>query len=285
MDNTFVLAIEQNILASAIYESELSEEIFSSLEAKDFYTQSSMIIFIAMQKLFRQDLPLDEEFIRKEINNPRVDVVLIEILTPNAIVNVTAYINELKKLRQRRELINLNLDLKKNIDNENVSNDDIFEKLKQEEENIRALGYKKINISNANDLSASEPEFYCQDFLPIPNGTISLISSAGGVGKTWLALQLALRFLKQNKDKKAFLWLSEDRQSLVKSRVLKLCDALNFDLKLLDRLNISSDFPFALLHRNKGVWQISSKLEQMKQELKDYKFIVFDPLASFLWSR
>jgi len=281
MDNTFVLAIEQNILASAIFEPELSEEIFYSLEANDFYTQSSMIIFIAMQKLFRQDLPLDEEFIRKEINNPRVDIVLIEILTLNAIVNVTAYINELKKLRQRRELINLNLSLKKDINNENISNDDIFEKLKQEEENIRALGYKKINISNANDLSASEPEFYCQDFLPIPNGTISLISSAGGIGKTWLALQLALRFLRQNKDKKAFLWLSEDRQSLVKSRVLKLCDSLNFDLKLLDRLNISSDFPFALLSRNKGVWQMSSKLEQMKQELKDYKFIVFDPLLAF----
>jgi replicative DNA helicase len=85
----------------------------------------------------------------------------------------------------------------------------------------------------------------------------------------------------ENPSKKAFLWLSEDRISLCKSRAIQICKLLNQDEKILNSIVISDSFPKQLLKKNRGNYEIDSSFEYIKSELRAFDMIVFDPLLAF----
>lgn len=140
-----------------------------------------------------------------------------------------------------------------------------------------------INKHCILDVVEKEPEFYLKDWLPIPQGTITIISSLGGVGKTWLVIQMALRFILENQDKKVFLWLSEDLESIIKNRMKSICgDILSTSLDTrFKNITTTDTAPLSFLQRENGVYKISEKFEQLKTELKDFDLVVFDPLLAF----
>eukprot|EP01155_Anaeramoeba_flamelloides_P044823 Anaeramoba_flamelloidesc38465_g1_i1.p1 GENE.c38465_g1_i1~~c38465_g1_i1.p1 ORF type:complete len:432 (+),score=12.80 c38465_g1_i1:219-1514(+) len=67
-----------------------------------------------MEDLQMQDLPIDEEFIRRRVNSKEVDdSILIEILSANPISNTMAYVREIKDGSVKRELATLATTIKK----------------------------------------------------------------------------------------------------------------------------------------------------------------------------
>ncbi|MBD3841558.1 MAG: replicative DNA helicase [Campylobacterales bacterium] len=121
MDNIYSLNIERAVLSSILFDHEIIEDILGVLKPSDFYLPAHQKVFGVMAQLNAQDLPIDEDFIRKRVDSKEVsDSVLIEILSANPISNIMAYVKEIKDAAVKRELTHLAIQIKKITDDENV---------------------------------------------------------------------------------------------------------------------------------------------------------------------
>lgn len=279
----FVIETEKLVLSSILFNQTILEQISITLKPSDFYFQTHKDIYETMLELHSEDMPIDEEFILKKSKKPINQDILIEILGANPVTDVYKYVKSIKDDSLRRQIQNLSLELQRNTQNENLSNDDIFKFLKSKQDEISSNSIALINKKSILDVVEKEPEFYLKNWLPIPLGTITIISAPGGTGKTWLVVQLALRFILENPNKKVFLWLSEDLEAIVKHRMNLICKSI-LGTSLDDRfknITITDSSPQTLLEREKGVFKMSYKFEQIKAELNEYDLVVLDPLLAF----
>jgi replicative DNA helicase len=281
--HNFVIETEKLVLSSILFNQTLLEQISITLKPNDFYFQTHKDIYETMLELYSEDMPIDEEFILKKSKKTINKDVLIEIISATPVRDVYKYVKSIKDDSLRRQIQNLSLELQRNSQNENLSNDDIFKFLKSKQDEISSNNIVLINKKSILDVVEKEPEFYLINWLPIPLGTITIISALGGTGKTWLVVQLALRFILENPNKKVFLWLSEDLEAIVKHRMHLICESI-LSTSLDDRfknIHTTDTSPQALLERDKGVYKMSYRFEQIKAELQEYDLIVFDPLLAF----
>ena len=87
--------IEKSILSSILFEPKTLQDISNILNVEDFYLPAHQLIYNAMLTLNKQDLPIDEEFLKKKF--PKIDeCVMLDILAANPISNILAYAKELK---------------------------------------------------------------------------------------------------------------------------------------------------------------------------------------------
>lgn len=282
-NNNLIVQTEILVLSSILFNQTIMEHISISLKSTDFYLPVHKDIYEAMLELYYDEMPIDEDYIIKKSKKPINQNVLMQIIAATPVTDVHKYVKGIKEDSLRRQIQNLSLELKRNSENENLSNDEIFELLKDRQDEIRYNNILTINKKSILDVNEKEPEFYIKNWLPIPKGTITIISAPGGTGKTWIVVQLALKFIIENKDKKVFLWLSEDLESIVKYRMNLICNSiLNTPLdNRFQNITITDTFPEPLLERNKGIYKMGYKFDQLKAELKDYDLIVLDPLLAF----
>jgi replicative DNA helicase len=114
MDNIYALNIERAVLSSILFDQDIIEDLLGILKDKDFYLPAHKKIFKAMEQLNYEDMPIDEEFLRKKLDSKEVDdSIIIEILSANAITNTMAYAREIKDASIKRELIALASEIKK----------------------------------------------------------------------------------------------------------------------------------------------------------------------------
>lgn len=283
MQTNFIVNAEVSVISSILFDQSNLTEISSILKPTDIYLPAHRDIYETILVLHKQDMPIDESFIINKSSKKIDESILLQIVSALPISNVMNYVNALKQASIKRQLQSFALELQKNSGNENVSTDDIFDLIKDRQEDIRLNGVLKINKNSILDIKEQEPEFYIKHWLPIPLGTITILSAPGGTGKTWLIVQLSLRFIIENPNKKAFLWLSEDLESITKNRMNQVCSNIlsnTLDDKFKNIVTTDSN-PLPLLERDKGVFKMSSRFEQLKVELRDYDLIVLDPLLAF----
>lgn len=283
MRNDLINQTEALVLSSIFFNQTIMEQISITIKPNDFYLPAHRDIYETMLDLYRDEMPIDEDYIIKKSKKSINQNILVQILSTTPVTDVYKYVKSIKEDSLRRQIQNLSLELKRNSENKNLSNEEIFQFLKDKQDEIRTNNIFTINKNCILDLVENEPEFYLKDWLPIPLGTITIISAQGGTGKTWIAVQVALRFILENPNKKVFLWLSEDLGSIVKHRMSSVCIDI-LDTKLDDRfknITTTDTAPQPLLERNKGVYKMSYKFEQLKTELKDFDLIVIDPLLAF----
>jgi len=140
MNSTYNLNIEKAVLCSFLFEPENLET--SSLKAENFYLPAHQKVYKAMQELLKEELPIDEEFIRKRISNEEVsDNVLIDILSTNAITNVQAYENEIIEDSKKRAILSLRNTIGK-LSEDNTSSSETIDTIQ-----------KELNIIDGEDTS------------------------------------------------------------------------------------------------------------------------------------
>jgi len=63
------------------------------LKPKDFYLPFHQHLFNAMEELFREDKPIDEEFLKNKLRRQKVfdEVAMLEVLATDPISNTDAY--------------------------------------------------------------------------------------------------------------------------------------------------------------------------------------------------
>jgi replicative DNA helicase len=114
MDNLHNINIERSVLSSILFNPSSYEDVAAVVKPKDFYLPSHKYIFEAMEECERDDLPIDEEFIKKKLNQSgRFDEdAMLEILSTNPLPSVKAYIEEIREKSIKRDLVKLTADIR-----------------------------------------------------------------------------------------------------------------------------------------------------------------------------
>ena len=289
----FNLDIERAILNSIIFDNTKLAEIASILNKEDFYLPFHQIVYQTILELIKQKDFIDEFILKDElIKRKKFDEELFfEIISTTPIENLEEYGKIIKELALKRRLETL---LKKN--SINIAERDTFEfieALKSELEHIEknqietTFKLKKFSIVENKDI-----EFILKDFLPIPKKAVTLLSAKGGAGKSWLVLQLALKYINQT-GKKVFAWLSEDPDFATKKRAEKILneilinhnDTRYFDINhpIYDNFSYlgSETRPFHLIEYDYKNKKINPLFYKLKHTLRDFEFIILDPLIAF----
>jgi len=282
----FNLDIERAILSTFLFDNIEIEN--TNLEKNDFYHPFHQKVFDYIKKILEKNGFVDEIILKNELekNNEEFDEILMsEIITTAPLVNIKDYANIIKELSLKRKL-NKILNLTKIELNKN----DILttvNKIKEELNNIEKNTPNSFNLSSFREVEDKEIEFILKYFLPIPKKAVTLLSARGGAGKSWLVLQLALKYLHENPDSKVFAWLSEDPLFTTKARAKKILNdvLIKQDNNVNNYLNFkylgSETRPFHFVEYNYKNKQINPLFYKLKNTLKDFDFIILDPLIAF----
>lgn len=133
MDSVYSINIERAVLSSILFNPEELEDVLGVLKPKDFYLPAHKKIFEVMVKLHNDDMPIDEEFIRRRLDSKDVDdSILLEILSANPITNTLAYVREIKDGSVKRELATLATTIKKVTIEEEMSANEALDTIQGE---------------------------------------------------------------------------------------------------------------------------------------------------------
>ena len=271
MDLNLIDSMERAILSTIFFDNTSIEEVKDNI----FSNQKYKNIFTVMQELYKNKFPLNEETILAKLDNS-YEQTIINILTTNPLTNIESIYNNLIENSYKIYLQN---QLKKISSSESNS----FDKLNELEDLIqRSKDFKRQEIFNFLDFSTIQektPKFLLEDVLPIQENEINIISAAGGSGKSYLSLYIALQYISNYKENRAFLWLSEDEIGVSKKRATSLCK-VHHNLTINQRITVigKETQVFHFVDKNLNV---NSKFELMKQQLKEFSLIVIDPLIAF----
>ncbi len=220
MEELYNLNIEKAVLSAIIFDPEVFEDVATNLKSVDFYLPFHQYLFAAMETLNEQDLPIDEEFLKKELSkeNRFDEIAMIEVIGSNPITNTKAYIQEIKAHSNKRSLVTLATQIKKltieddldvtevmdrveqklyEITQDSVSED--FKDSKQitvdmlkEIERLKELGNSKLigidtGFENLNDKTSG-----------FGKGDLVIIAARPAMGKTAIVLNMALRAVERN---------------------------------------------------------------------------------------
>lgn len=129
----------------------------------------------------------------------------------------------------------------------------------------------------ADQIEAREVEYYLKEWLPIPKASTSMITSAGGTGKTMLAIQIAIRIIAENPDRKVLLWLTEDGKGQTKQR---LNEILRTIVTTTDKKTVEKNI--TIIGAETGSYLVTTADEaKLKEKLLPYTLVVIDPLIAF----
>ncbi len=271
LDLTFIDSMERGILSTILFDNntikDVKENIFSNQQYKN--------IFDVMQELNKNNFPINEEAIVAKLGNS-YEQTLINIITTNPLTQIKSIYNELQENNYK---IFLQDQLRKIASSDSNSIDKINE---LQDLIIRSRDFKRQELFNLVDFSnvkEKTPNFLLEDVLPIQENEINIISAAGGSGKSYLSLYLALNYISKYKENRAFLWLSEDEIGVSKKRALSLCK-VHHNLTINQRISVLGKETQVFHFVDKNL-NINTKFEEMKQQLKDFSLIVIDPLIAF----
>ncbi|MBY0540426.1 MAG: replicative DNA helicase [Campylobacterales bacterium] len=220
MDSVYSINIERAVLSSILFNPEELEDVLGVLKPKDFYLPAHKKIFEVMVKLHNDDMPIDEEFIRKRVDSKDVDdSILLEILSANPITNTLAYVREIKDGSVKRELASLATTIKKVAIEEEMSANEALDTIQGELYKISTdsatselkdmqvvtrdtLEYiEKMKKMGNKHLIGETTGFEALDrrTTGFNAGDLIIIAARPAMGKTALVLNMALKNVEQGK--------------------------------------------------------------------------------------
>jgi len=219
VENMYNLNIERAVLSAIIFDPEILEDIAAKLKPHDFYLPFHQYLFEAMEELFVEEKPVDEEFLRKKLHSKGKfdEVAMIDILSANPITNTKAYLEEIKAKANKRSLVTLATEIKKvtieddldatevmnlvekklyEITQESMSNDfrisdEITLAMMDEINRMKELGNSKLigvdtGFRNLNDKTSG-----------FGKGDLVIIAARPAMGKTALVLNMTLKAIER----------------------------------------------------------------------------------------
>jgi len=280
--NLYNLEYEKTILSSIIFDPKKIEECQSlSLKPIEFYLPSFQDIYEVIVYLHENKV-VDEEVIKREMGNNFDEQVMLQVLSANPSNNISFYIQNIKEAYQLRVAELLAIKIKQSI-RDNQGYNEVLKVLNNGLSNLEQENRSLININSISKIEAKEAEFIGKSWLPFPKRAVSLVTAGGGVGKSFLLLQAALRMIDED-DAKVFMWLSEDPVELSKFRYEMIVNkVLQGDKqKYKDNLDIagSDSETIHFLEEDRNKVAVSGLFYQFKSMMKGYDVVILDPLIA-----
>jgi len=273
---------ERAILSGIIFEPKTLDRVYSTgVCASDFYDPFHQKLFKALEYLY-ENSAIEESIIREYMGNMFDEVAMLSILATLPITQIEIYTEKVKEYAKLRDVKRLAHQILQKVDEEG-SLDETLNLVHEELEKVEESNRELFNIVTIDKIKAEDAEFICKNWLPFPKHTVSLVTAGGGVGKSFLLLQAAMRMIRDEK-LKVFMWLSEDALALSKYRSEMIASNIlesNIEefSKNLHIAGADSETIHFLEESRVGV-SVSSKFYQFKRMLKDYDVIILDPLIA-----
>ena len=272
------LAYERSVLATFIYSPEsFGEAVKEGLNASDFFISFHQKVFSTIEEL-NKDGVIEESFIVSKLGEDFDESLMLQILTANPLSNIKPYVKELISMSALGKMRTKAAKLVAMIDDgaEYTEALNYFQK-----ENAAEGRGTSLNIKRLSEIEGKNAEFIGKSFLPFPKDSVSMLVAGGGVGKTFLLLQAAMRII--NEDKlKVFMWLTEDRLEICKKRIEIIAERImqssvyTYDGNLF--IAGSDSEPPHFLEETREGMRISSEFYRFQKLMEDFDVIIIDPL-------
>jgi len=213
--------IERAILSTIIFEPSTFEDIAAALKPEDFYLPFHKVLFETMIELERDNKPIDEEFLKKELEKKKRfdEDSFFEIIGTAPLSNISAYLEEVKDKSIKRELIKLTTQIKDVAVEQDLPSEDVLdivqkklyeisldattkefrdslEMTKATIEHILAMKEKGDTVVIGVDTGFRELNFLTSGFTP---GQLVIVAARPAMGKTAFTLNLAQKALDDGK--------------------------------------------------------------------------------------
>jgi len=159
-ETLYNINIERSVLNSIIFEPSQFEDVEAKLNTDDFYLPAHQEIYAAMIELHRENMPIDEEFIKKRLNaKKRFDeAVLLDILSSNPISNTLAYVIEIKDKAIKRHLLTLTTEIKKVTMEEDLPSEEVIDIVEKKLYEITQAN-ENVDFKDANQMTFDTMEY------------------------------------------------------------------------------------------------------------------------------
>jgi replicative DNA helicase len=310
-ESLYNLAFERSVLSSIIFDPAQFDEFEAVLNAEDFYLAAHQEIYRAMLSLSHRDLPIDEEFIKKELSGKQKfdERVLVEILTANPISNTTAYVQEIKDKAIKRHLLTLTTEIKRVTLEENLNGNDVVDlvekKLYEITQNSQSIDFKDAPKITDDTMAYIEEMRERGDAILVGvdtgyaelnkmttgfgKGDLVIVAARPAMGKTSFALNMVQNLIEKGKGV-AFFSLEMPAEQLM-LRLLSVQTSIQLQrLRVGDmnpeeykRLNDAVDKMrhsklFVDDHGSINIHQLRSKLRKLKSRHPEIELAVIDYL-------
>ncbi|MCV6607508.1 MAG: replicative DNA helicase, partial [Campylobacterales bacterium] len=186
----FNINIERAVLSSVIFEPSIFDEVSSRIKSEAFYLPAHQKFFKAMEDLHSEDLPIDEEFIKKKIDESEFDeTALLDVISTYPLSNTKAYVDEILELHMKRELVTLTTDIKKVTMEEEMGSEEAVDIIQQKLYQITSDATSK-DFRDGEDITSStlaqikkNKEMGNHGVIGVDTGFIGLNNLTKGFGK------------------------------------------------------------------------------------------------------
>ena len=217
-ETLYNINIERSVLNSIVFEPSQFEDVEAKLNTDDFYLPAHQEIYTAMIELHRENMPIDEEFIKKRLNaKKRFDeAVLLDILSSNPISNTIAYVSEIKDKAVKRHLLTLTTEIKRVTMEEDLPSEEVIDIVEKKLYEITQAN-ENVDFKDANQMTFDTME-YIKEMKSRGNsvlvgvdtgfselnkmttgfgkGDLVIIAARPAMGKTSFALNMVLHQMK-----------------------------------------------------------------------------------------
>ena len=137
------------------------------------------------------------------------------------------------------------------------------------------------------DIKSVSMEKVGLNYIPLLKGAYNVLAGSGGSGKSAIALKSCLLWLRDNPNKKALAFFTEDGRDEIQSRAEIICRLNNLNPDLMDRIefiSLDNDDRIKWIESSKNGYKIredyiSSVVQYCLENRVEY--IIFDPLKRF----
>lgn len=273
---------ERAVLSAIVYEPGSIEDILQlGLTKEDFHNPFHQQLFFTLEYLYEHSA-IEEGIIKEHLGKAFNEVQMLDVLAALPVSNIVFYAEKIQEYARVRRFKQLGHQILQSVEKEDGLSDTlhlVHKELERIEEGSREL-FKIVSLA---DVEANEAEFICKSWLPFPKHAVSMVTAGGGVGKSFLLLQAAMRMVRDEK-LKVFMWLSEDPLSLSKFRFEMISkQLLESDTSFFsNHLHISGadSETIHFLEESRAGVTVNNKFYQFKRALKNYDVIILDPLIA-----
>lgn len=276
------LGMERAVLASAFYTGDISH--ISDSQEDFFYIPEHRRIKEMLIDMSKNNMPINYELIdEKTLSRYGIsETAMLEIQSTNPIQVDNFVKSVLLEHAAKRKVHAVLVELMSALNNH--SSIDVSRMLGETSEDLReqfTSGQSGFEMVSIDAIEEPPVEFIGEDFLPLPKRSVVIMAGRGGVGKSSIALQCAIKHVKRTGEK-AFCWFSEDPLGETKNRAHKICLDLGIGLSSMHgKLLVSNAKPFNVAINMDGNITTNPALAKLKEATKDFSLVILDPFRSF----